>query len=151
MDERDIKEYNKIIRSMLQHEDNIRNQRTTWFLVIQGLLANAIIMIYIEKDLNCQMEIISLLLFLASIVSFSFLYVAKKSARASNYGEEYWKDILDREKKNNEDYPPICLLAKEKYVDKKLIMNYLDYFQPCFFLPLVFSLIEPILLVLLNI
>ena len=78
MDERDIKEYNKIIRSMLQQEDNIRNQRTTWFLVIQGLLANAIIMIYIEKDLNCQMEIISLLLFLASIVSFSFLYVAKK-------------------------------------------------------------------------
>lgn len=105
-------------------------------------------MVYIEKELNYQMEIISLLLFLGSIISFSFLYVAKKSAKASNYGELYWKEILEKEKINNEDYPPICLLAREKYVGNNWILNYLDYCQPCFLLPLVFSFIEPILLII---
>lgn len=52
MDKKEIKEYNDSIRRMLEHEDGVRSQRTNWFLVIQGLLINAILMVLKIEDLH---------------------------------------------------------------------------------------------------
>ena len=38
MDEEMQKSYHNIIRQMITNENEIRNQRTNWFLVIQGFL-----------------------------------------------------------------------------------------------------------------
>lgn len=37
-DQVSLKEYNNTIREMIKHEDEVRNQRTNWFLIIQGFL-----------------------------------------------------------------------------------------------------------------
>ena len=48
MNENNIKNenYTETIRQMIKHEDEVRNQRTNWFLVIQGFLIAGI----------CQLE-----------------------------------------------------------------------------------------------
>ncbi len=58
---------------MLEHEDEVRNQRTNWFLVIQGLLINAIFIVVTKKDFESQTIAISLLLFIGTILSLFYM------------------------------------------------------------------------------
>lgn len=62
MDKKEIKEYNDFIRRMLEHEDMIRSQRTNWFLVIQGLLINMILIVLKIEDFKFRAIAVSLLL-----------------------------------------------------------------------------------------
>ena len=40
--EESVENYNNTIREMIKHENEIRNQRTNWFLVIQCIQKNAV-------------------------------------------------------------------------------------------------------------
>lgn len=146
MDKKEIKEYNDIIRRMLEHEDEVRNQRTNLFLVIQGLLINAIFMLMTNEDFEPKTIAISLLLFIGTMISLSFLYAAKLSSKASSQGKIFWLDVLNDTKADIKDFPPICLLAKDKFKDQKYKKDLKDRFLPCIFLPFFFSIIEGVLL-----
>lgn len=141
MNKDELKEYNNAIRQMLQHEDNIRNQRTTWFLVIQGLLINGILLVLTNKDLELKLKLtaVAILLLIGLLISISFFYAADLSHKAYTRGKRYWNDII---KHNSKDFPPICLLADNTldlgYRKKKILLPY-------YFLPLFFTLIEAII------
>lgn len=147
MDKKEIKEYNDSIRRMLEHEDGVRSQRTNWFLVIQGLLINAILMVLKIEDFKFRAIAISLLLVIGTLVSLSFLYAAYLSSKASREGKEFWVNVLNENRVNIEDFPPICLLAKAKFKEKKYIRDPKDKFLPCMFLPFFFSILEGGLLI----
>lgn len=89
MDKKEIKEYNDSIRRMLEHEDMIRSQRTNWFLVIQGLLINAILIVLKIEDFKFRAIAVSLLLIIGTLVSLSFLYAAYLSSKASREGKRF--------------------------------------------------------------
>lgn len=147
MDKKEIKEYNDSIRRMLEHEDGVRSQRTNWFLVIQGLLINAILMVLKIEDFKFRAIAISLLLVIGTLVSLSFLYAAYLSSKASSRGKEFWVNMLNENRANIEDFPPICLLAKDKFKEKKYIKDPKDKLLPCMFLPFFFSILEGGLLI----
>lgn len=106
MDKKEIKEYNDSIRKMLEHEDMIRSQRTNWFLVIQGLLINAILIVLEVKDVKFRAIAVSLLLIIGTLVSLSFLYAAYLSSKASSEGKKIWIYILNKNGGNIDDFPP---------------------------------------------
>lgn len=150
MDKTEIKEYNETIRRMLEHEDEIRNQRTNWFLVIQGLLINGMLMLLTNKDFKCSGIIIFVLLVIGVFVSFSFLWAAYLSSKASKEGKIYWQNYMKANHVDINDFPPICLLAREKYDENQnYIKRETDYFLPYICLPFFFMCIE-LLLLLIN-
>lgn len=149
MSDNEIKEYNNIIRQMLHHEDEIRNQRTNWFLVIQGLLINGLLLVITSEDFNYKLCAVSFLLFIGMLVSGSFLYAAKLSAKASSEGKIFWQNVIVNNKRNIDDFPPICLLSNEKFKNNKYVKNPKNIFLPCIFLPRLFLAIEALLLIIL--
>lgn len=147
MDKKDIKEYNDSIRRMLEHEDMIRSQRTNWFLVIQGLLINAILIVLKIEDFKFRAIAVSLLLIIGTLVSLSFLYAAYLSSKASSEGEKIWIKILKENKGSIGDFPPICLLAKYKIQNNEYKKDPKDKLLPCIFLPIFFSILEGVLFI----
>lgn len=145
MDKKEIKEYNDSIRKMLEHEDMIRSQRTNWFLVIQGLLINAILIVLEVEDVKFRAIAVSLLLIIGTLVSLSFLYAAYLSSKASSEGKKIWIYILNKNGGNIDDFPPICLLTRYKFQNGKYIKDPKDKLLPCFFLSFFFAILEGVL------
>lgn len=145
MNKDELKEYNNEIRRMLQHEDNIRNQRTSWFLVIQGLLINGILLVLTNKDFESKSITIAILLFIGTIISFSFLHAARLSYEAYREGKQYWHNIITGQ--NSKEYPPVCLL-EEKIINLRSQnrIKLKTIFLPYIFLPLFFTFGEAIFL-----
>ena len=52
IDEEMQKSYHNVIRQMITNENEIRNQRTNWFLVIQGFLVAGCCELYANKSLD---------------------------------------------------------------------------------------------------
>jgi len=101
-------EYREAIREMIKSENEIRNQRTNWFLVIQGFLIAGI----------CQLENIDLcfqfLIALVGVVAaLSSWYAAWRSKLAITFALNCWKYHLDLKRKRKEDYAPVSLITKE--------------------------------------
>lgn len=100
-----IRIYNDTIRQMIWHENEIRNQRTNWFLVIQGFLISGI----------CRDDISHILCILVSIVgivtSLSFGHAAWRSSLAISYALACWREKAD----NNSliELPPVSLITKK--------------------------------------
>lgn len=145
MDKKEIKEYNDSIRKMLEHEDMIRSQRTNWFLVIQGLLINAILIVLEVEDVKFRAIAVSLLLIIGTLVSLSFLYAAYLSSKASREGKKIWIKIVNENGVNIDDFPPICLLTRYKFQNGEYKKNPKDKLLPCIFLPIFFSILEGVL------
>lgn len=158
MNKDELKEYNNEIRRMLQHEDNIRNQRTSWFLVLQGLLINGILLVLTNKDFDSKPDAIAILLFIGTIISLSFLHAAILSNKAYTRGKKYWQDIIKKNPETN-NYPPVSLLeekkSSEESEDKTESKNQesqdeiklKNIFLPYFFIPLFFAFGEEIMLI----
>lgn len=138
MDKKEIKEYNDSIRRMLEHEDMIRSQRTNWFLVIQGLLINAILIVLEVEDVKFRAIAVSLLLIIGTLVSLSFLYAAYLSSKASSEGKKIWIKIVNENGVNIDDFPPICLLTRYKFQNGEYKKDSKDKLLPCIFLPIFF-------------
>lgn len=152
MNKDELKEYNNEIRRMLQHEDNIRNQRTSWFLVLQGLLINGILLVLTNKDFDSKSIIITILLLIGTIISFSFLHAARLSYEAYCEGKQYWQDIIKKNPETN-NYPPVCLLEEKSFaqetkkdIDQEIQKKLKTIFLPYIFLPLFFTFGEAIFL-----
>lgn len=160
MNKDELKEYNNEIRRMLQHEDNIRNQRTSWFLVLQGLLINGILPLFTNKDFEFKSITIAILLLVGTIISLSFFYAAMLSNEAYREGKNYWQCIANQSKRirfrsieititrnRSRNLPPVSLLAgRNNYNGQQRKLK--NIFLPYIFLPFFFALCEEMLLII---
>lgn len=165
--------YHNIIRQMIKNEDEVRNQRTNWFLIIQGFLIAGLCSLC-EKD---NIGVLSLLISLLGLsVSVSFGYAAWRSTKAVTMAIACWKLYLEKHGKTLSEYPPINLITKEiishkvdvadthigsaewnkqiydkmyegksSYMDRKI--NGLEFLLPYRFLPVVFFAFWVILII----
>ena len=101
-------EYREAIREMIKSENEIRNQRTNWFLVIQGFLIAGICQLE-NKDLYFQF----LIALVGMVAALSSWYAAWRSKLAVTFALSCWKYHLRKENKKKEDYAPISLITKE--------------------------------------
>lgn len=158
-DQVSLKEYNNTIREMINHENEIRNQRTNWFLVIQGFLIAGIC------DSSCtDMLLKYIIVFVGAITSISFWHAAWRSTLATTYALSWWE--VNKGKESEGNLPPVSLIAKNildakkrKLIDKGTdifaemkqrlnwvadsgiqIRNKLDWLLPYRFLPSIFFL-----------
>ena len=100
----EIQEYREAIREMIKSENEIRNQRTNWFLVIQGFLIAGI----------CQLPDSSYLPFFIAMVGYvssvAFRHAAWRSTLAVSYVLACWENhVGDLRTK----LPPVSLITKE--------------------------------------
>ncbi len=101
------------ISQLLQHEDKVRNQRTNWFLIIQGFLIAAITdVIVVDKVPLSKTCIIEVLLGIGVAVSCAFYFAAWRSEKAYTMGLKCWDNYLRTHLRNIMDYPPVCLLTR---------------------------------------
>lgn len=77
-------QYDNMIRKLIESENAIRNHRTSWFLVLQGLLVNGLIQTYIYKsDLANNFLYIAIQITVFGILSsISFLYASWRSEKS---------------------------------------------------------------------
>lgn len=122
IDEEMQRSYHNVIRQMIKDENEIRNQRTNWFLVIQGFLIAGFCELYANK---CLKEIF-ILLIMISIIGFitscSFLYAAWRSEKAIKMLLAVWDIFIGEADKRYKDYPPVIALTSgiiNKYKDDK--------------------------------
>lgn len=102
--------YHNIIRQMIKSEDEVRNQRTNWFLIIQGFLIAGFCSLCEKCNLGVLILLISIL---GLIVSVSFGYAAWRSTKAVTMAIACWKLYLEEHDKKQSEYPPINLITKE--------------------------------------
>jgi hypothetical protein len=79
----------KIIRSMLEHENNLRNYRFTWFVTLQGLLFSALGFAWGKVDARWLIAMFCVLGFLAAIFSWIEMQLSSKGI---NELLSWWKD-----------------------------------------------------------
>ncbi len=68
----------KIIRSMLEHENSLRNYRFTWFVTLQGLLFSALGFAWGKTDTRLLIAMFCVLGSLAAIISWIELQLSTK-------------------------------------------------------------------------
>lgn len=68
----------KIVRSMLEHENNLRNYRFTWFVTLQGLLFSALGFTWGKADTRLVIAMFCVLGSLAAIISWIELQLSTK-------------------------------------------------------------------------
>ena len=101
-----VEKYNNTIREMIKHENEIRNQRTNWFLVIQGFLIAGIC------QLECKNPVLQLFIaVIGAATSVSFWHAAWRSTLAMDFALACWKKFLGNEDASK--YPPVSLITKE--------------------------------------
>jgi hypothetical protein len=105
-----IEIYN-LFRSRIEHEDNLLNQRTNFFLVIQGFLISAYVTSFQISSTNFQPKTIQNLISISALISclFTFLAVIAAVVSINNAGKEYKSKIKEIE---NADYLPSSLFSK---------------------------------------
>ena len=92
---------------MIWHENEIRNQRTNWFLVIQGFLINGICEDFGHPLIPFLIAIIGI------IICLSFNHAAWRSTLAVSFAISCWKNRLNEANLSEKGLPPISLITKE--------------------------------------
>lgn len=101
-----VVEYRNIIREMIKNENDIRNQRTNWFLVLQGFLVAAICNKHIgESNLCCLIAGIGI------VTSYSFWHAAWRSKLAISFALACWEEKLNYEQRIG--LPPVSLIVRD--------------------------------------
>lgn len=122
------KHYDEVIRNLIDKENTTRNQRTNWFLLIQGFLVAAFCDIINPEDFTNNGNILVLhltdfipitsicILFVICLIgllsSISFLYAAWRSEKAMQMLLRCWDIFRLENKKSLKDYPPVIALTK---------------------------------------
>lgn len=120
IDEEAQRSYHNVIRQMIKDENEIRNQRTNWFLVIQGFLVTGCCELYANK---CQCNINDLILIISSIgivTSLSLVYASWRSEKSIKMLLAVWDIFIGEADKRYKDYPPVIALTSgiiNKYKD----------------------------------
>jgi len=97
--------YRNAIREMIKDENEIRNQRTNWFLVIQGFLIAGVCQL---PDSHFLLKIFISLV--GVITTVSFWQAAWRSTLATTYALCWWKTI---KKKTDDIIPPVSLITRD--------------------------------------
>lgn len=105
-----LKEYNNTIREMINHENEIRNQRTNWFLVIQGFLIAGLCQLQCP---NSNLEV--MIIFIGIAASISFFHASWRSERAVTFAIKCWENQEGKKEK----CPPVSLITIEILKAKK--------------------------------
>lgn len=112
MTQKDKYNYHNYIRQMIKDENDIRNQRTNWFLVIQGFLIAGYCEL-LSKQLNnidCYMLGITII---GVAVSIAFRYAAWRSQKAIDMVLACWNTFLETYDFKIKQFPPFCFLTNE--------------------------------------
>lgn len=104
-EKKEERDYRETIREMIKHENEIRNQRTNWFLVIQGFLIAGICKLPSESYLHLLIAIVG---FVSSI---AFRHAAWRSTLAVSYALACWEKRVGAERKTK--LPPVSLITKD--------------------------------------
>lgn len=111
IDEEVQKSYHNIIRQMIKDENEIRNQRTNWFLVIQGFLVTGCCELYANK---CQCNIYDLILIISPIgivSSLSLVYASWRSEKSIQMLLAVWDIFIIDCNKKYKNFPPVVALT----------------------------------------
>lgn len=98
-------EYGVIIREMIKHENEIRNQRTNWFLVIQGFLIAGISQLANVSYLHLLIAVVGI------VSSLSFKHAAWRSTLAITFALACWRERFNS--KQRVKLPPVSLICKK--------------------------------------
>lgn len=115
----DKNHYHKIIREMIKNENELRNSRSNWYIVIQSFLFTGVCKICSEYSFssintpcddakNCLL-LIGVLIGLVTFIS--FLFVAWRSEKAIAMAMSAWDLFLAENKFFVKKYPPVCLMT----------------------------------------
>lgn len=122
IDEEVQRSYHNVIRQMIKDENEIRNQRTNWFLVIQGFLVAGCYELYANRSLDKIFIMLIMISIIGFITSCSFLYAAWRSEKAIKMLLAVWDIFIGEADKRYKDYPPVIALTSgiiNKYKDDK--------------------------------
>jgi hypothetical protein len=113
----------KIIREMIRHENDLLNQRITWFSTIQGLLFAALALVWDKANSNSLVIILSLI---GGILSASTFYALQRGLEAIRIQIEWW----DKNKTAGYSGPDI--------IGRRPSPKSRNFFWPYFLFPIVF-------------
>lgn len=122
IDEEVQRSYHNVIRQMIKDENEIRNQRTNWFLVIQGFLVAGCCELYANRSLDKIFITLIMISIIGFITSCSFLHAAWRSEKAIKMLLAVWDIFIGEANKRYKDYPPVIALTSgiiNKYKDDK--------------------------------
>lgn len=112
MDEEMQKSYHNVIRQMITNENEIRNQRTNWFLVIQGFLVAGGCELYANKGFDEIFILLFAISIIGIIASCSFLHAAWRSEKSIEMALACWNIFLEKCGLTIQDFPPVILLTE---------------------------------------
>lgn len=113
----------KIIREMIRHEDDLFNQRITWFSTIQGLLFAALALSWDKTNAFSLVIILSLL---GAIISGSTYYTLRRGLEAVVTQMDWW------DKHKPDDYSGPDIIGRRPTPKSKNLL------WPYFLFPIVF-------------
>jgi hypothetical protein len=94
-------EYANVIRSMIQHEDSLADNRVNWLLITQGLLFTAF------SELQSRLEFVFVLAVIGIVISVSFFISFKMNENAIANLFSFWDRHLEKTGGKWENYPPV--------------------------------------------
>jgi hypothetical protein len=119
----DSNEEAKIIRDMVRHEDDLLNQRITWFSTIQGLLFAALALVWDKASSSSLVLTLSLI---GVILSASTFYALQRGLEAIRIQIEWW----DKNKATNYAGPDV--------IGRRPGLKSKNWLWPYFLFPVVF-------------
>jgi hypothetical protein len=114
----------KIVRSMLEHENNLRNYRITWFVTLQGLLFSALGLTWSKTDNRWLVAMFCVLSSFAAIISWIELQLSSKGNQELM---DWWKKHQPKEYSG----PPVIGYETVSW-------GWIRYFRPARSLPWLF-------------
>ena len=97
---------------MIKDENEIRNQRTNWFLVIQGFLVTGCCELYANRSLDEIFIMLVMISIIGIITSCSFLHAAWRSEKAIEMALACWNIFLEKNCFTTRVFPPVILLTE---------------------------------------
>ena len=112
IDEEVQRSYHNVIRQMIKDENEIRNQRTNWSLVIQGFLVAGCCELYANRSLDEIFVLLLIIPIVGIVTSCSFLHAAWRSEKSIEMALACWNIFLEKSGLTNRDFPPVILLTE---------------------------------------
>ena len=104
--------YNQIIRQLINHENEIRDQRNKWQLTIYGFMIAGYVAAFIKQDIYCNNIICLVISFVGLIITFSFFLASCVSNLSISMALSCWNIALERNGERIINYPPVCLITR---------------------------------------
>lgn len=110
----DIQHDAQIIRSMIQHENTLVNERTNWMLTLEGLLFTASALIWDKSS-----AVVIVLCLVGLISSISLGVFLESATRAIAKLQQWWRNHISDQ---NYTGPPIIGLRAEEFTRFEMML-----------------------------